>query len=450
MFATNGRSRGDAVLREKRAYLTFLVALSSGVMLGCGGSSDEGIDGLDLATSPPAGYGPNATLSFPSVNFGLESFLSSVQDVYLGPTRYMADASSGSGLTGQGVWIGVIDDFVTEKDSVFRFPSVRRQKVTKSSVENSSGSGSSTTTCSVPHQWSTTWTHGALVEQIAGGRYAARSIPLSLVVPNYISNPECVEKFYGTVKLALEARLNVQETVGVAPAASIYRFPVVLGSTGDNKGQLETVLGHLSNALADSMDVVNMSLGIEAGASSDSPQKVVDDAVAAFPISTDVNAVITVAAGNSGLPCSVVSLVGCNLVAVAMAGQDRTKDSTLIVGALTGEGNDQRVATYSNQPGFLMERFIWASGESYTHSGSSGNWSQGTSFAAPRVAGAAALLRQRYPNLSSSEIVNLLLDSANRDMDNDGAEDFVRVSQNWGRGKLDLDAALRLAATRFP
>jgi hypothetical protein len=58
----------------------------------------------------------------------------------------------------------------------------------------------------------------------------------------------------------------------------------------------------------------------------------------------------------------------------------------------------------------------------------------GTSFSAPQVAGAVALLAQAFPNLSANEIVEILLDSA-RDVGAAGTDDI------HGVGILDLAAA---------
>lgn len=58
----------------------------------------------------------------------------------------------------------------------------------------------------------------------------------------------------------------------------------------------------------------------------------------------------------------------------------------------------------------------------------------GTSFAAPQVAGAAALLLQAFPNLSATQVVDLLLRTA-RDAGATGTD------STFGRGLLDLAAA---------
>ena len=153
------------------------------------------------------------------------------------------------------------------------------------------------------------------------------------------------------------------------------------------------------------------------------------------------------AAGNSGLACNQDNLAGCNVVAAALVNQVPTATSTIVVGALTAGG---KIADYSTRPGSLMNRFIWASGESGFYPNANGSNAQGTSFAAPRVAGVAALLRQKYPALTSSQICDLILDSASKDIDNDGVGDFTGVSPIYGRGKLSLSNALALAATRYP
>jgi len=64
----------------------------------------------------------------------------------------------------------------------------------------------------------------------------------------------------------------------------------------------------------------------------------------------------------------------------------------------------------------------------------------GTSFSAPQIAGAAALLAQAFPNLTGSQIVNLLLTSA-RDAGDPGTDAI------YGRGILDIARAFAPAGT---
>jgi subtilisin family serine protease len=111
-----------------------------------------------------------------------------------------------------------------------------------------------------------------------------------------------------------------------------------------------------------------------------------------------------------------------------------------VVGALSGEGSNQNIATYSTRAGILADRFILASGETgYTNV-------VGTSFAAPRVAAVAAILKQRFPQLTPAQISNVILLSADKDINNDGANDFSGVSPIYGHGKLSLTRALALAS----
>lgn len=58
----------------------------------------------------------------------------------------------------------------------------------------------------------------------------------------------------------------------------------------------------------------------------------------------------------------------------------------------------------------------------------------GTSFAAPQIAGAAALLRQAFPNLTAVQVVDLLLRTA-RDAGDPGTDAI------YGRGVMDITAA---------
>lgn len=65
----------------------------------------------------------------------------------------------------------------------------------------------------------------------------------------------------------------------------------------------------------------------------------------------------------------------------------------------------------------------------------------GVSFAAPLVAGAAALIRSEYPQFKGNEVVDILLDSAT-DLGVPGVDPI------YGAGLLNVDAALELADER--
>ena len=59
----------------------------------------------------------------------------------------------------------------------------------------------------------------------------------------------------------------------------------------------------------------------------------------------------------------------------------------------------------------------------------------GTSFAAPRVSGAAALVRQKFPNLTSAQLKQVILQTAT-DLGDAG------VDEVYGHGKLNILGAL--------
>ena len=58
------------------------------------------------------------------------------------------------------------------------------------------------------------------------------------------------------------------------------------------------------------------------------------------------------------------------------------------------------------------------------------------------LSGAAALLRHKYPNLTGSQAASILLLTGNKDINNDGSDDFTGVSSTYGHGKLDLNQAM--------
>jgi len=229
--------------------------------------------------------------------------------------------------------------------------------------------------------------------------------------------------------------LNYKKVAGVAKKAIVIDNNVNLSSSQNPIQTVADIQGHLKNSAY--LGVINLSIGADISTSGKTFDQVMAE-VAKFPLAR-VDAVITVAAGNGGAACATQDLNGCNALAVAMAYQAATSSSTIVVGALSGTGSGENIATYSTRAGVLAQRFVLASGAEGEPNVA------GTSFAAPRVAGIAAILKQKYPSLSSAQIANVILMSASKDINNDGFDDFTGVSPIYGHGKVSLSRALALA-----
>ncbi len=75
--------------------------------------------------------------------------------------------------------------------------------------------------------------------------------------------------------------------------------------------------------------------------------------------------------------------------------------------------------------------------------------SQGTSFSAPMVAGAAALVKQKHPTWTPAQIRSALINSASQDVTQDDSGDTIDVQ--WvGSGKLDAGAAVNATVVANP
>lgn len=356
------------------------------------------------------------------------------------------------GWTGKGVTVSVIDEFKNPiKQLGLNFDPVVRTK------EATNGYGTYTADYSVGYTFSFDLIHGAFVSDIVGGNhqvdptvwnttFKVRSDtgPIAgtcifTIRLTSSTSPLCASSFYEKSYLAgvsQGAKLRYQPYLGVAPEALMIKNQVNLSSSQTALQTVTYVYGHLANSA--SADVINLSLGTDIPTSGKSFGTVMDE-IDDLPALSKSNAVITVAAGNGGAPCASSDLAGCNVVAVSLAFQSATKASTIVVGALSGSASAETIATYSTRAGILADRFILAPGETGYPDIS------GTSFAAPRVAGVAAILKQKYPSLTSSQIASVILLSANKDINNDGVDEFVGVHPIFGHGKLDLARALVLA-----
>jgi subtilisin family serine protease len=357
-----------------------------------------------------------------------------------------------SGWTGQGVSISVIDDINNQTVTIYRSSSVFvRQMVYDFTTIYTMGPAVTTGSYDLTVDWSEYWSHGNLVSNIAGGDYEGQPATLlsqrywpitssKLTSCTFIGLREksggCSEVFSSPFKSTI-FDLTFNKVAGVARQANVIVNNVNLSSSQNPLKTVSDLQGHLLNS--SELGVINLSLGSEIPTSGKSFVQVMSE-VEKAPL-PKINAVIVVAAGNGGAPCATLDLSGCNALAVSMAFQQGTKDSTIVVGALQGEGLAENIATYSTRAGILAERFIMASGDEGSKN------ITGTSFAAPRVAGVAAILKQKFPNLTSAQISNIILLSANKDINNDGIDDFKGVSAIYGHGKVSLKNALALAGS---
>ncbi len=362
--------------------------------------------------------------------------------------------SWGEGWNGFGVNISIIDDFL-DPITVSKFSPI----ITATKEEDNGRYGKVKSTHSLILNWSDNLSHGAMVSNIAGGSSDGQTVTSQKEFVVYSDNNQscltlrngdsysifgssstwdCDSNYYkNTYAYPAKKRyfnIRFNKVAGIAKSANVINNNVSLSSRQDPIKTVADIQGHLQNSA--SLGVVNLSLGSDIPTSGKTFNQVMAE-VSKFPL-TKTDSVFTVAAGNGGAPCATNDLNGCNSIAVALAFQAATSASTIVVGALSGTGSSENIATYSTRAGNLAERFVLASGDE-----GSPNIS-GTSFAAPRVAGIAAILRQKYPSLTSAQISNIILLSASKDINNDGFDDFQGVSPIYGHGKVSLTRALNL------
>ena len=162
------------------------------------------------------------------------------------------------------------------------------------------------------------------------------------------------------------------------------------------------------------------------------------------------DAVVTKAAGNDSITTDKDPL------SYNLAHDSAINLRLLIVGALDGYGTpnttvghgDATLASYSNTAGTdtsIQSRFLVASGGTpYSSTGVAINGTNvsngvGTSFAAPRVAGYAAIVRQKFPNLTAAKTADILLSTARKDTLTCYPNCDVTI---YGQGEASLSRAL--------
>jgi hypothetical protein len=197
------------------------------------------------------------------------------------------------------------------------------------------------------------------------------------------------------------------------------------GKDADCEFADQTIASAISYATTHGAKVINLSLG------GDPPSSLVTTAVSR---AAAAGVVVIVAAGNDG---------NANPDAFG-AGVDSAGNGAVIIAGSVDENGV--ISDFSDRAGNQPTHYLAARGEKicceyrngtlYVDSNGFVYLLSGTSFAAPQISGAAALLAQAFPNLTGKQIVDILLKSA-FDAGAAGTDPI------YGRGILDIAKAFQ-------
>ena len=262
------------------------------------------------------------------------------------------------------------------------------------------------------------------------------------------------EDDHGTlVALVAAGARNNSGVMGIAYEANIMMLRAdAPGSCASSNGCSffdSAITTGIDRAVTNGARIINLSLG------GTSPSNALR---AAIGRAANAGVVVVVSAGNDADSASPPTNPN-NPELFAIGLRQAGNGNVIIAGSV---GSDGIVSDFSNRAGSEANSFLMALGDRIccVYAGNdiqitTINGQQfisvvsGSSFSAPQISGAAALLRQAFPNLTAVDVVNLLLGSA-RDAGASGTDAV------YGRGILDIGNAfapkgtLSLASTLAP
>ncbi|MGN7310215.1 S8 family peptidase [Alkalicoccobacillus gibsonii] len=208
---------------------------------------------------------------------------------------------------------------------------------------------------------------------------------------------------HGTHVAGTVAALNNSiGVIGVAPSADLYAVKV-LGANG--RGSVSGIAQGLEWAAANNMHIANMSLG------SDAPSTTLERAV---NYATSQGVLVIAATGNNGSGSVGYPARYANAMAVGATDQNNRRANF----SQYGTGIDIVAPGVNVQSTYPGNRYASLNG---------------TSMATPHVAGAAALVKQRYPSWNATQIRNHLKNTATN----------LGNSSQFGSGLVNTEAATR-------
>jgi Subtilase family len=236
---------------------------------------------------------------------------------------------------------------------------------------------------------------------------------------------------HGTaVASVLLAARNSTGMHGIAPSATLLVARTDTPGSCSNTTGPDSGCSHADNNIARGVDlaiqararVINMSLG---GSPANANLR------AAIGRATAAGIIIVISAGND---FDTNPTLGANPDALAQIATDPLARGLVLIAGATD--SNKNIAAFSNRAGSFGTNYITALGvrvQANDENGVAFLWS-GTSFSAPVISGAVALLAQAFPTLTGAQIVDLLL----RTVTDLGATGTDNV---YGRGELNIAKA---------
>lgn len=243
---------------------------------------------------------------------------------------------------------------------------------------------------------------------------------------------------HGTAVTAVAAAArNNQNTMGVAFNATI------VSERADQPGSCSQTNGcqFYDTGIAAGIDaartagakVINLSLGGSTPGST---------LISAMQRAVNAGIVLVISAGNDGTDPTK----GANPDPFALIPAQDFPGSVIIagsVGAPSGSGTDiNTISDFSNRAGSGAAYYLMALGyqdQAPDQTGAQFLWS-GTSFSAPTITGAVALMAQAFPNLTGKQIVSILFQTAD-DLGMPGVDSI------YGHGRLNIQRAFAPSGT---
>ena len=182
---------------------------------------------------------------------------------------------------------------------------------------------------------------------------------------------------------------------GVAPNAKIMPVRVI----GTFRGESEPIVAGIRYAVDNGANIINLSLG----------SSVLNEAQReAIRYATDRGVVVVMAAGNDGL----TNFGGGKRFSPTRYPAGLASEVGLSVGAVDSSG---AIAEFSNRANTAFLDYVVAPGEEVFSSLLVDTYQfwDGTSMAAPHVAGVAALIKEANPNLSPAAVEDIITGTAN-------------------------------------